>query len=71
LEHIEQVITLLDLAEWVVDVPQNLIDFEKGPLREPGLKSVFRSHIPPADEVLKVLDEAWISVKPFSTKYHK
>ncbi|KAJ7940836.1 Aldo/keto reductase [Mycena leptocephala] len=37
-------------------IEQNLIDFEKGPL---------------PDEVLKVLDEAWISVKPFSTKYHK
>ncbi|KAJ7109183.1 Aldo/keto reductase [Mycena epipterygia] len=37
-------------------IEQNLIDLEKGPL---------------PDEVLKALDEAWTTVKPFSTKYFK
>ncbi|KAJ6546487.1 Aldo/keto reductase [Mycena vulgaris] len=37
-------------------IEQNLTDLEKGPLPE---------------EVLKVLDEAWATVKPFSTKYFK
>ncbi|KAJ7738479.1 Aldo/keto reductase [Mycena maculata] len=37
-------------------IEQNLIDLEKGPL---------------PDEVVKALDDAWVSVKPFSTKYFK
>ncbi|KAJ7470565.1 Aldo/keto reductase [Mycena latifolia] len=37
-------------------IEQNLKDLEKGPL---------------PDEVLKALDEAWMTVKPFSTKYFK
>ncbi|KIP06781.1 hypothetical protein PHLGIDRAFT_19377 [Phlebiopsis gigantea 11061_1 CR5-6] len=36
-------------------IEQNLIDLEKGPLPE---------------EVLKVLDEAWVSVKQFATSYY-
>ena len=36
-------------------IEENLVDLEKGPL---------------PDEVLKVLDEAWISVKPFAAPYH-
>ncbi|KAJ7046581.1 Aldo/keto reductase [Mycena alexandri] len=36
-------------------IEQNLIDLEKGPL---------------PDEVLTALDEAWLSVKPFATKYY-
>ncbi|KAJ7343672.1 Aldo/keto reductase [Mycena albidolilacea] len=37
-------------------IEQNLLDLEKGPL---------------PDEVVQILVEAWTSVKPFSTKYHK
>lgn len=36
-------------------IEQNLVDLEKGPL---------------PDEVVKVLDEAWDSVKPFASKYY-
>ncbi|KAH9886974.1 Aldo/keto reductase [Cubamyces lactineus] len=41
-------------ASSVKHIEQNLIDLEKGPLPE---------------EVLKVLDEAWLSVSPYATEY--
>jgi len=37
-------------------IEQNLVDLEKGPLPE---------------DIVKTLDEAWLSVKPFATKYFK
>ncbi|KAI0633852.1 Aldo/keto reductase [Trametes polyzona] len=41
-------------ASSVKHIEENLVDLEKGPLPE---------------EVLKVLDEAWLSVSPYSTEY--
>ncbi|KAI0655683.1 Aldo/keto reductase [Cubamyces menziesii] len=41
-------------ASSVKHIEQNLVDLEKGPLPE---------------EVLKVLDEAWLSVSPYATEY--
>ncbi|KAF7363274.1 Aldo-ket-red domain-containing protein [Mycena sanguinolenta] len=43
-------------ASSLTHIEQNLIDLEKGPL---------------PDEVVQVLDEAWLAVKPFATKYYK
>ncbi|KAE9392441.1 Aldo/keto reductase [Gymnopus androsaceus JB14] len=42
-------------ASSVAHIEQNLVDLEKGPLPE---------------EVVKALDDAWESVKPFAAKYH-
>ena len=57
-------------------IEQNLIDLEKGPLREslgiPDLRvdtEVRTDVYPVAEEVLKVLDEAWLSVMPFAKEY--
>ncbi|KAI0315866.1 NADP-dependent oxidoreductase domain-containing protein [Amylostereum chailletii] len=41
-------------ASSVKHIEQNLVDLEKGPL---------------PDEVLKVLDEAWLSVQPYASNY--
>lgn len=41
-------------ASSVKHIQENLIDLEKGPLPE---------------EILQVLDEAWLSVSPYATEY--
>lgn len=51
---------------------QNLVDLEKGPLRKsfPLYYSGSLTRDAEAEDVVKALDEAWLSVKPFATKYY-
>jgi hypothetical protein len=60
------------LAKYL-DASQNLVDLEKGPLREfvhcPADQYSVSIHMRIADDVLAALDEAWAPVKGSSSSY--
>ncbi|KAF7295096.1 Aldo-ket-red domain-containing protein [Mycena indigotica] len=58
-------------ASNLTHIQQNLLDLEKGPLRETSLVPTTVGSPSTAKEVLTVLDEAWAAVAPLATDYFK